>query len=79
MRALVQALQKFGVKDDVRDLMEAADADGDGQIDFPEFIQLLRETSSELAAPTAGSAPFLRPSMHAAQNLPPQATTAAHG
>lgn len=58
--------------DDVHELMAAADADGDGQIDFPEFIQLLRETSAELS----GATPVGASSMHVSQHLLSQPATA---
>jgi Ca2+-binding EF-hand superfamily protein len=44
----MQALAKFGITDDVSDLLQAADTNGDGQIDYQEFVCLMRETNKEL-------------------------------
>jgi hypothetical protein len=46
----MQALAKFGVTDDVTDLLKAADQNGDGQIDYQEFVFLMRETNKELSS-----------------------------
>ena len=48
MFTALQALTKFGVCDDVKDLVKVADKDGDGQIDYSEFVLLMRETNKEL-------------------------------
>lgn len=50
----VQALNKFGITDDVGTLLEAADKNGDGQIDYQEFVLLMRETNKELKASNQG-------------------------
>jgi Ca2+-binding EF-hand superfamily protein len=44
----VQALGKFGIAEDVSDLLKVADKNGDGQIDYQEFVLLMRETNKEL-------------------------------
>lgn len=45
---MVQALGKFGIAEDVGDLLKVADKNGDGQIDYQEFVLLMRETNKEL-------------------------------
>lgn len=62
----VQALHRFGIHDDVQELLEAADKDGDGQIDYHEFVQLMRETNAELAGPESDSGLLLRHGIPAA-------------
>eukprot|EP00892_Ulva_mutabilis_P000128 jgi/Ulvmu1/10115/UM006_0066.1 len=54
------ALQRFGIQDDVHDLLQAADTNGDGQIDYQEFVQLMRETNAELADATSDGGFLLR-------------------
>lgn len=56
----VQALDKFGVTEDVGDLLKVADKNGDGQIDFQEFVLLMRETNKELQTAGGGGAGLLR-------------------
>eukprot|EP01025_Chloroclados_australasicus_P027070 TRINITY_DN2687_c0_g1_i3.p1 TRINITY_DN2687_c0_g1~~TRINITY_DN2687_c0_g1_i3.p1 ORF type:complete len:486 (-),score=84.59 TRINITY_DN2687_c0_g1_i3:272-1729(-) len=51
---LEKALEKFGIQDDTKDLLAAADKNGDGQIDYQEFVLLMRETNKELKAANAG-------------------------
>ena len=46
----MQALAKFGITDDVHELIKMADKNGDGQIDFQEFVLLMRETNKDLTA-----------------------------
>lgn len=46
----MQALTKFGIVDDVHELIKMADKNGDGQIDYQEFVILMRETNKDLAA-----------------------------
>lgn len=55
----MQALEKFSIKDDVQDLLNVADKNGDGQIDYQEFVLLMRETNKELAQ-NAGGPSLLR-------------------
>jgi Ca2+-binding EF-hand superfamily protein len=52
---LLQALEKFGIKDNTQELLEVADQNGDGQIDYQEFVLLMRETNKELKAATAAN------------------------
>lgn len=47
---LEKALAKFGITDDVHELIKMADKNGDGQIDFQEFVLLMRETNKDLTA-----------------------------
>ena len=43
--ALSQALSKTGLsKDEIKELFEGADADGDGSIGLDEFINLMEST-----------------------------------
>lgn len=44
----LQALKEFGISDDVKELAQVADKNGDGQIDYQEFVLLMRETNKEL-------------------------------
>ena len=55
----LQALEKFGIQDDTKELLKAADKNGDGQIDYQEFVLLMRETNKELSA-AGGSSGLLR-------------------
>lgn len=50
IHAILQALTKFGIVDDVQELIKMADKNGDGQIDFQEFVLLMRETNKDLTA-----------------------------
>ena len=50
----MQALGKFGITEDVGDLLKVADKNGDGQIDYQEFVLLMRETNKELKASSQG-------------------------
>ena len=59
-RLRMQALAKFGVTDDVSDLLKAADANGDGSIDYNEFVVLMRETNKELTSGGDSSGSLLR-------------------
>lgn len=56
---LMQALEKFGIQDDTKELLKVADKNGDGQIDYQEFVLLMRETNKELSA-AGGSSGLLR-------------------
>jgi hypothetical protein len=56
----VQALDKFGIKDDVENLLQVADKNGDGQIDYQEFVLLMRETNKELKESGGGGPSLLR-------------------
>lgn len=56
---LMQALEKFGIQDDTKELLKVADRNGDGQIDYQEFVLLMRETNKELSA-MGGSSGLLR-------------------
>lgn len=59
----VQALKEFGIADDVQELARVADKNGDGQIDYQEFVLLMRETNKELregADAGAGGGSLLR-------------------
>lgn len=58
--ALSQALDKFGITDDVKELVKVADKNGDGQIDFQEFVLLMRETNKELKQNQSSSSSVLR-------------------
>lgn len=55
----VQALEKFGIQDDTKELLNVADRNGDGQIDYQEFVLLMRETNKELNA-AGGNSGLLR-------------------
>jgi hypothetical protein len=55
--AASQALTKFGIHDDTQELLKVADKNGDGQIDYQEFVLLMRETNKELRS---GGPGFLR-------------------
>lgn len=56
---LAKALEKFGIQDDTKALLNAADKNGDGQIDYQEFVLLMRETNKELNA-AGGNSGLLR-------------------
>jgi Ca2+-binding EF-hand superfamily protein len=65
----LQALEKFGIKDNTQELLEVADKNGDGQIDYQEFVLLMRETNKELKAAAAandGNSGLLRGRFHMA-------------
>ncbi|KAF8063742.1 CPK2 [Scenedesmus sp. PABB004] len=47
---LSDALRRFGIYDDAKALLEAADTNGDGLIDYAEFSWLLRNTNEDLRA-----------------------------
>jgi len=40
----------FGIYDDAKDLLQSADTNGDGMIDYAEFSWLLRNNSETLKA-----------------------------
>jgi hypothetical protein len=45
---LAEALRKFGIYDNARELLATADKNGDGQIDYAEFSWLLRNNNESL-------------------------------
>lgn len=47
---LQAALAKFGIADDVKELLKSADTNGDGSIDYSEFCALLRSQKPEVKA-----------------------------
>lgn len=55
---LEKALTKFGIREDVSELVKLADKNGDNQIDYAEFVLLMRETNKELRAAGGGGALF---------------------
>lgn len=52
---LGEALKKFGIFDDARDLLAGADTNGDGQIDYQEFACLLRNNNEQLHQSVRGN------------------------
>lgn len=47
---LAEACRHFGIYDDAKDLLQSADTNGDGMIDYAEFSWLLRNNSETLKA-----------------------------